>query len=589
MEHNEKKNTNTTQIDQNNDTLPKKDSSQVLQDDKLLDLRGSIKVCIRPKPEDVISVTKNPWYIDTNSMSIININDSTLFNFDHVFPADKHSTNKIVYDIVCADLVDSFLNKGFNSTIFAYGMTGLGKTFSMKGNPIDPGFVCLAIDEIFMKFNNENVFDSYGLSISYFEIYNEKIIDLLADGVIQSRDLKIRSNGEFRNQIVGLVNVPVVSKKQLFDLINKGDINRKISCTDYNSRSSRSHTILQINLVFYSPTDFGERYSTLSLCDLAGSERATSKRERTKEGSYINKSLLALSTVINKISLLSSTDVISSDHIPFRDSKLTRILQPVLSGSSLILILCTIHLSPGNTKITYNQLISETYNTLRFAARAKEINLEVTKKLEPKPSISKSLHKKIKPFEKPPDVFVDAKNKNDLFFENISQSEKNDVISSLKSEVFILNERLAHLTRIVDLQETELLIQKDNILNDIIDLKLDIPNYLIETLDNYLKKVLYKSNEQKSYIDHLENELKEVYKKKFTLHYDKLDQYLFKLNFSNERSLKHFDALVKEQQDEISDLKEKLIDKDYIIKCLSRTTKVQYFPSKKISISDDNI
>ena len=166
-----------------------------------------------------------------------------------------------------------------------------------------------------------------------------------------------------------MTSASITSKQQLLQLIKRGDTNRKTSATDFNARSSRSHSILQIKLKVIDILTETELKSTLSLCDLAGLERAATSLERRKEGSYINKSLLALSNVINKLS--SST----LEHIPYRDSKLTRLLQPALSGSSLVLILCTIHM--GGNQQSVQQCVAETYKTLRFAARAKDIVINV--------------------------------------------------------------------------------------------------------------------------------------------------------------------------------------------------------------------
>ncbi|GMF46923.1 unnamed protein product [[Candida] boidinii] len=184
---------------------------------------------------------------------------------------------------------------------------------------------------------------------------------------------------------MGLREIQVETSEELIKVIEGGDSIRRTGGTDFNARSSRSHAVLMIRILCVDGNK--ERFSSLCLCDLAGSEKATTQQERRKEGSFINKSLLALSTVVSKLSQQSSQPISSSSlnsssssstsgsssnmHIPYRDSKLTRLLQPSLSGNSVVSILCTIHLSQS----TY----SETLNTLRFAARAKNISLSAKK------------------------------------------------------------------------------------------------------------------------------------------------------------------------------------------------------------------
>ncbi|KAK9383484.1 kinesin motor domain-containing protein, partial [Kockiozyma suomiensis] len=278
------------------------------------------------------------------------------FTFDHVFKDE--SASKDVYDSACRRVVSSVLD-GYHGTIFAYGMTGTGKTYTMQGVPSAPGVIPLAISDIFDKAGYGSV-----ISVSYLEIYNERVRDLLNPST-PSDSLKLQDQADLV-RVRGLRCVRVDTARELLDLIAKGDTARKTEGTEYNAVSSRSHAVLQI---FFERAE-NNATSVLSLCDLAGSERAAADVERRKEGAYINRSLLALGTIISRLSSTSNATVNSdgTSHIPYRDSKLTRLLQHSLSGQALVSVICTI-----DPHATSKQSTGETLNTLRFAARAKNI------------------------------------------------------------------------------------------------------------------------------------------------------------------------------------------------------------------------
>lgn len=357
---------------------------------------------------------RDPWFI-TNDKTIVH-EEIGEFKFDHVFAS--HCTNLEVYERTSKPMIDKLL-MGFNATIFAYGMTGSGKTFTMSGNEQELGLIPLSVSYLFtnimeQSMNGDKKFD---VIISYLEIYNERIYDLLESGLEESGsristpsrlymsksnsnglgvELKIRDDSQYGVKVIGLTERRCESSEELLRWIAIGDKSRKIGETDYNARSSRSHAIVLIRLTSTNVKNGTSRSSTLSLCDLAGSERATGQQERRKEGSFINKSLLALGTVISKLSADKMNSVGSnipspsasgsssssgnatnngtspSNHIPYRDSKLTRLLQPALSGDSIVTTICTVD--------TRNDAAAETMNTLRFASRAKNVALHVSKK-----------------------------------------------------------------------------------------------------------------------------------------------------------------------------------------------------------------
>lgn len=513
---------------------------------------GNIAVLIRPNPQSVL--TQSPWSIDSFGQAITNTSDHTTYQFDNVFPADAECTNRAVYLRSGSEIVQKFLDEGYNATIFAYGMTGSGKTFSMRGCSEDPGFVLLAIDDLFAKIESDT--REYAVSVNYLEIYNEKIIDLLATG--PAADLKIRDDQTYGNCVVGINSPSISSKDQLLQLIRRGDNARKTSVTDYNHRSSRSHSILQLRVCAIDRIRCREQNATLSLCDLAGSERATSSLERLKEGAYINKSLLALSTVINKLSLSSTT--LSADHIPYRDSKLTRLLQPALSGSSLVLILCTVHLGAG-TGLTNQHRISETHNTLRFAARAKDIVVSVNKNLvaidEDHMRTVETLRRTIEVQKNEISMLRQAASSHSSYHDAGSELRELET-RQLRADLAVCHERLEHFARLTDLQKTETIMLRNETLNDILGLGADQLHMLMSNFEEFFRRLNYELEESRRYLNHLENQLKQVMG-----------------HAGGSHGSKEMESRLREQEEEIGHLKELLKDKDHVIKSLTKTSKLR--------------
>ncbi|EHK96952.1 putative Kinesin-related protein 11 [Glarea lozoyensis 74030] len=336
------------------------------------------------------------------SDSIPSLPKSALHN---VFSTEDN--NAKVYDSSAKRLVRRVM-EGYHGTVFAYGMTGTGKTFSMQGTATSPGVIPLAITDIF-SYIRETPSREFLLRVSYLEIYNEKIHDLLsapAAGGIgpnagQQEEIKLREDAKRGVYASPLKEEIVQSPTQLLRVIARGDQARRTSSTQFNARSSRSHAVVQIvvesreripgNVAMGNDKRSGMlpggvRVSTLSLIDLAGSERAAETKERRTEGSHINKSLLTLGTVIARLSGDKDKDGKPTDkdgkHLPYRDSKLTRLLQGALSGDSLVSILCTIQTGATGSAAAANTHTGETLNTLKFAARAKNNIVSHAKKAE---------------------------------------------------------------------------------------------------------------------------------------------------------------------------------------------------------------
>lgn len=369
--------------------------------------KGNVIVSVRVRPDaSAEKLSAKDWMVDSRqSLVAFKGGEGGNFFYDNVFAA--YDQNHKVYDASAKRLVRRVM-EGYHGTVFAYGMTGTGKTFSMQGTATSPGVIPLAITDIF-SFIRETPHREFLLRISYLEIYNEKIHDLLnppmeagiGPGSPQPEEIKLREDPKRGVFASPLKEEIVQSPTQLLRVIARGDQSRRTRSTQYNAQSSRSHAVVQIVVESRERAPYGGRepndkraplmpggvrVSTLSMIDLAGSERAAENKERRTEGSHINKSLLTLGTVIARLSgdKDSSGNPTDKDgkHLPYRDSKLTRLLQPALSGNSLVSILCTIQLGSSGSVTTSNGHTGETLNTLKFAARAKNNIISHAKKAE---------------------------------------------------------------------------------------------------------------------------------------------------------------------------------------------------------------
>ncbi|KAJ1927378.1 tubulin-dependent ATPase kip3 [Tieghemiomyces parasiticus] len=294
------------------------------------------------------------------------------FAFDRVFNDD--ATQQEVYLGTTQPLIDAVLN-GFNSTVFAYGATGCGKTHTISGTPTDPGIIFLTMKELFAKIHQSEHERVVEASLSYLEVYNETIRDLLAPPGATATSLALREDARRGVVVAGLSEHVPATVDDVMELVLQGNKNRTQSPTEANATSSRSHAVLQIHIRQKNragglATDV--LTATLSLIDLAGSERASVSRnrgDRLLEGANINRSLLALANCINAL-----CDERKKRHIPYRDSKLTRLLKFSLGGNCrTVMIVCC---SPAST------YFEETYNTLKYANRAKNIKTKVERNSE---------------------------------------------------------------------------------------------------------------------------------------------------------------------------------------------------------------
>ncbi|KAF8043736.1 hypothetical protein BT93_A1912 [Corymbia citriodora subsp. variegata] len=323
-----------------------------------------IHVSVRARPLSPDDAGTSPWRISGNSIFMANL--PSKFDFDRIFGEDCKTRE--VYESRTMEIVAAAV-RGFNGTVFAYGQTNSGKTHTMRGSVREPGVIPLSVYDLFDSINKE-VGREFLLRMSYMEIYNEEINDLLAP---EHRKLQIHENLERGIYVAGLREEIVASPDQVLDLMEFGEAHRHIGETNMNVYSSRSHTIFRMIIESRDKTEDSDggnscdavRVSVLNLVDLAGSERAAktgAEGVRLKEGSHINKSLMTLGTVIKK---LSEGVESQGGHVPYRDSKLTRILQPALGGNSNTAIICNITLAQIHA--------DETKSSLQFASRALRI------------------------------------------------------------------------------------------------------------------------------------------------------------------------------------------------------------------------
>ncbi|KAG7211152.1 hypothetical protein KM043_010476 [Ampulex compressa] len=289
-------------------------------------------------------------------------NKELQFIFDTIF--DIGSTNEDVFEGSTKELIQSLL-EGYNCSVFAYGATGAGKTHTMLGSPHDPGITYRTVSELFSEIGKQSEHRRFNLGVTYLEIYNENVQDLLH----KSGPLQLRDDGRCGVIVAGLRIIAIQSAEELLTLLARGNKNRTQHPTDANEESSRSHAVFQVYVNITTKLDGQVKQVKLSMIDLAGSERASAtgcKGMRFKEGANINKSLLALGNCINNLAD-------GSKHVTYRDSKLTRLLKDSLGGNCRTVMIANI--APSN--LSYE----DTYNTLRYADRAKKIKTRVKKNI----------------------------------------------------------------------------------------------------------------------------------------------------------------------------------------------------------------
>ena len=288
-----------------------------------------------------------------------------------------------VFDFSIKSTVDDIL-KGYNGTVFAYGQTGAGKSYTMMGSDIDDnetrGIIPRITEQIFTSIETSPNNIEYTVRVSYMEIYMERIRDLLQP---LNDNLPVHEEKSRGVYVKGLLELYISSVQEVYEVLKRGGLARATAATNMNQESSRSHSIFVVTISQKNVETGSAKSGQLFLVDLAGSEKVGktgASGQTLEEAKKINKSLSALGMVINSLTDGKST------HIPYRDSKLTRILQESLGGNSRTTLI--INCSPSS----YND--SETVSTLRFGVRAKAIKNKAKINAELSPTELKQLLKK---------------------------------------------------------------------------------------------------------------------------------------------------------------------------------------------------
>ncbi|KAH9926211.1 kinesin heavy chain [Fomitopsis serialis] len=341
----------------------------------------NIKVVCRFRPPNalelreggdiVVSFSDNLQTVQLRSAQLSSGPEKDGFTLDRVFPPGTQQHEVFDYDVL----------DGYNGTVFAYGQTGSGKTFTMMGADIDSpelkGLIPRITEQIFQSIVESDSHLEYVVKVSYMEIYLERIRDLLAP---QNDNLQVHEEKSKGVYVKNLTDYYVSSAREVYEVMRQGGAARVVSSTNMNAESSRSHSIFLVTIRQRNTETGAQKTGNLYLVDLAGSEKVGktgASGQTLEEAKKINKSLSALGMVINAL-----TDS-KAKHVPYRDSKLTRILQESLGGNSRTTLI--INCSPS----AYNE--AETLSTLRFGIRAKSIKNTARVNAELSPLELKSL------------------------------------------------------------------------------------------------------------------------------------------------------------------------------------------------------
>ncbi|XP_053140513.1 kinesin-like protein KIF16B isoform X5 [Hemicordylus capensis] len=379
---------------------------------------ASVKVAVRVRPINrrekdldskfIISMEKNKTTITNIKIPEGGSGDmgrerTKTFTYDFsYFSADAKSTNYTSQEMVFKNLGTDVLKsafEGYNACIFAYGQTGSGKSYTMMGNTGDAGLIPRICEGLFNRINEKTRWNeaSFRTEVSYLEIYNERVRDLLRRKSSKTNNLRIREHPKEGPYVEDLSKHLVQNYSDVEELMDAGNINRTTAATGMNDVSSRSHAIFTIN---FTQAKFDaempcETVSKIHLVDLAGSERADATGAtgvRLKEGGNINKSLVTLGNVISALADLSqdaSNPLTKKKQVfvPYRDSVLTWLLKDSLGGNSKTIMIATI--SPAD--VNYG----ETLSTLRYANRAKNIINKPTINEDPNVKLIRELRAEI--------------------------------------------------------------------------------------------------------------------------------------------------------------------------------------------------
>ena len=535
--------------------------------------KSGMSTCITPISPTAVKIQTETQTIDTGKPNKPSTNFQE-FTFDNIFPQD--TSQETIFNIVAKPLITSAL-EGINGTLFCYGQTSSGKTFTMEGihNDISlMGIIPRMMNDIFTIIENANSDIEYSVKCQYYQIYNEKIQDLLD---IRKKDLSIREDKNKGIWVEDCTEAYVSSQEEMYQVFKQGANNRTVSATKMNKGSSRSHSLFSVTLFQRNIITGSTKNGKLVFVDLAGSEKMSKTGIEggmgLKEAQNINKSLMTLGMVINALTE-------NAKHIPYRDSKLTRVLQESLGGNSLTNLVITV--SPN----FINQ--QETLSTLRFGQRAKMIKNKVVANTQQ--SVKelmiklKQAEEKISMLEEIISKGVKSENDNDKKCENCENLMKKLMYANSK-----INE--------VQNENEELNKSKEELYNDIKNKNDEIVkiNGIIQNLEFQIKS--YKEENDNYFIEinkYMENimtndkQMKNSFKNKDFNNVEKL----FNLNHKISLDLIHnLGLLVDFDINEDSNLIKDLDDKEILtnLNSINELIKNKKNPSKRNSKSDTKI
>ncbi|TKS65311.1 Kinesin-like protein KIFC3 [Collichthys lucidus] len=349
--------------------------------DELVRLKGNIRVFCRVRPvsqeEQDSADAKAMLSFDSDDDAVLYLSSRgkvMTFELDKVFA--PQATQEEVFQEV-QSLITSCID-GFNVCIFAYGQTGSGKTFTMEGVVDDPGINQRALRLLFSEVTEKAPDWDYTITVSMVEIYNETLRDLLGENPTDKLDIKMNPDGSGQLYVPRLTQFTVQSAEDINRVLELGHVNRATACTNLNEHSSRSHALLIISVCGYNGATGSHTQGKLNLVDLAGSERIAksgAEGSRLREAQCINKSLSALGDVINALRSRHA-------HVPFRNSRLTYLLQDSLSGDSKTLMMVQVSPLPSH--------LSESVCSLKFAQRVRSVELAASSRKHENSSTSSS-------------------------------------------------------------------------------------------------------------------------------------------------------------------------------------------------------
>ena len=437
-----------------------------------------VSVRIRPlnKKELQYSSLKT-LQIENDKIKIISSQKQKEIEFEFDFIFSEEITQKEIYEYTTEKLINKVM-EGFNATVFAFGATGSGKTYTMVGNNQESGIMIRSINDLFLKLNNEKNKD-YSVHISYIEVYNEQLKDLLNfnnenNNLINNKlnnnnkynNIEIRNDPQKGIIIQGAIIKKVNNAEETYKLLNQGNKKRTENSTLNNENSSRSHAILQIFIKSENSTK--NTFGKFFLVDLAGSEKISILSKSNNESGKINKSLLALTNCINK---LTSNN---KNFIPWRDSKLTRILQDSLSGNCRIVMIATVSQSL--------LCLEETIFTLNYANKARNVKVNLKKN------------------------FVDD--------DNIGYEKYNQIVEKLKNEINSVKKEILEKEKI-NMSDYDILVSYDNN-NNKENLKendiYDFDKFQKDIISNFEEEIKIKKDiiDKEKEIENLKNEISEI-------------------------------------------------------------------------------